>query len=118
MLSNGKIFAPTPPQLTITKLVTQEDLKHVAQLLSLHFERFVQYEDEELGGTVVTDETAAYHGNGISVDRRVYAEIGDYLVVSDNGIHYLTSDHLVRFGILNDFPFEMFIPFMAEAVNI
>lgn len=107
-------FRPVLPAITVST-VKQDDLKEIAN--SLHTFAGVNPKDVTKGklkkqGFVVVDgdERAGY-------ETRVIVEVGDFLVVSNNGVQAIAKDARILDGDFTGLPAELFTPITGTALN-
>jgi len=107
-------FRPVLPVITVST-VKQEDLKEIAN--NLHAFAGVDPKDVIRGklkkqGFVVVDgdQRGGY-------ETRVIVAIGDFLVVSNNGVQAIAKDARILDGDFTGLPAELFTPITGTALN-
>lgn len=115
---NTTEFQPVFPKLTVGRIDTVEDLQEIYDLSRSHPEFFPQLKNKDYTirdgeiGTLNLPELL--HRKMLA---QTYAKVGDYIVRSENGLRYITSDALVRHGVFNNFPVWLFTPIEGKKVQ-
>lgn len=111
-------FQPVLPKLTVGRIDTMEDLQEIFDLSRSHPEFFPQLEGWDCTlqdeGEIRSFKLGGYRGRTVV---QTYAKVGDYLVRSENGARYVTSDALVRHGVFNNFPVWLFTPLEGSKIQ-
>lgn len=104
------IFAPTIPTITVDKIGDTEELQSVVKLMKRAPESFVGFSEKEINSIHIKDHVAYIMTSGNVWEHVAIASVGDYLVESENGKRFVTTDRLVRHGIFSSLPMELFTP--------
>ena len=112
-MSEAIMLVPLMPKLKVTQLGTSIDIKDLEMLMRLVPEEFV-------GISTETIRRMRVHARDITVKREtetlteLVAEIGNYLVTSENGKRFITTDRAIRHGVVTSVPRELFQPIEAQ----
>lgn len=115
---NTTEFQPVLPKLTVGRIDTVEDLQQIFNLSRSHPEFFPQLKNKDYtlqDGEIRTTKIPGGYPRKTLI--QTYAKVGDYLVLSENGARYITSDALVRHGVFNNFPVWLFTPIEGKKIQ-
>ena len=108
------VFQPVLPLIQVTKIETEEQVKEIGEFLRTYHSKFVglPYGFTAYGLRVHKKSVSIPSDEG----RYDLFKIGSYLVTSENGLRYLTSNMVVAHGGFPDFPAELFTPIGGDKV--
>lgn len=107
------IFQPVLPKLAVTKISTSEQVIEISAFIEAHPRLFLNLpNDPKEVDLIVKDDrvlipSSDYDSYGAA---EIIFKIGDYLVVSENGKRYFTSNDTVKHGVFDKFPARLFTP--------
>lgn len=110
-------LAPVMPTITVDKIGDTKELESVVKLMKRVPHEFVGFTVEEISSIRIKDHVAyIVHGENTWEDVAI-ASVGDYLIESENGKRFVTTDRLVRHGVLGSIPIELFAPIEGIKVS-
>lgn len=112
------VFAPVMPQLTVTRIDSDDEMSRVGELMRRVPDLFIGIRANFINRMRVRKDNA-YIPAGVLGNEQVEVVFsrGDWLVESENGYRFITSDITVKHGVFKDFPYQLFIPIEGQKIE-
>ena len=114
------VFAPKLPQITVEKLETKEQIKALGELLRTHRELFLRLDHVYVRAMRTRNSMIYIPTSSLGRDEDdgvIIAQIGMYLLTSENGKRFITNKGYVKHGVFADMPWELFVPIEGTLVS-